>query len=225
MSKNPRTGADLIHRQRLADALRELCAEVVACDVPDDVFREALPETEALIAKLKDKPRRRRVVSGSLKEEIRTDGKRYHYGDLIDFSPFSGPANPLAPPMNIYKEDEATLKAFVTFSSAFEGGPGLTHGGCVAAAFDELLGLTQSLTGKAGMTGTLKVRYRNPCPLHTELVMQGNVHKMEGRKIIARGTMHAGDVLVADAEAMFILVDREQFRNKIPERAKAKLEN
>ena len=223
MSENQGTDADLTQRRRLAQALRELCAEVVACDVPDEQFREAAEETENYLQTLKDTPRRRRVVSGSLKEEIRSDGKRYHYGDLIDFSPFSGPANPLAPPMTIFKEDEKTLKAFVTFSKAFEGGPGLTHGGFVAAAFDEFLGLTQSLTGKAGMTGTLKVRYRNPCPLQTELSMEGKVHRMEGRKIIARGTMHAGDLIVADAEAMFILVDREQFRNKIPDHAKAKL--
>ena len=39
----------------------------------------------------------------------------------------------------------------------------------VAAAFDEVLGFVQSLSGRPGMTGTLTVRYRKPTPLHTEL--------------------------------------------------------
>ncbi len=33
----------------------------------------------------------------------------------------------------------------VTFTAAYEGPPGCVHGGYVAAAFDELLGVTQSL--------------------------------------------------------------------------------
>ena len=61
------------------------------------------------------------------------------------------------------------IKGTVTFGSAYEGPPGHVHGGYVAAAFDELLGMTQSLGGMPGMTGTLTVRYRRPTPLRTEL--------------------------------------------------------
>ena len=178
-------------RRRFAQAVRNLCAETVACDGPDEMFREVADSVEALVEKLRAEPRRIRKVASSLEEEIRTEGNRYHYGDLLDFSPLAGLANPLAPPMDIRKEDNTRLVATLVFSSAFEGGPGLAHGGYVAAVFDELLGLTQSLTGEAGMTGRLKVRYRSPCPLHTELRMEGRVYKREGREIVARGTMHA----------------------------------
>ena len=116
--------------------------------------------------------------------------------------------------MSIRKEDDARIVATLVFSSAFEGGPGLAHGGYVAAAFDELLGLTQSLTGDAGMTGRLKVRYRSPCPLNTELRMEGTVHKREGRNIVARGSMHVGDRLVADGEATFVVLQGEVYREK-----------
>jgi len=75
----------------------------------------------------------------------------------------------------------------MNFSSAFEGGPGWVHGGYIAAAFDELLGLVQSLTGKAGMTGTLKVRYRNPCPLHTEILMEGGSTVRKGERSLLGG--------------------------------------
>lgn len=205
----------LSERRRFAQAVRNLCAEAVACDAPDELFREIADAVEGLVEGLRAEPRRIRRMAGSLEEEIRREGERYHYGDLLDFSPLAGLANPLAPPMSIREEEDARLVATLVFSSAFEGGPGLAHGGYVAAAFDELLGLTQSLTGEAGMTGRLKVRYRSPCPLNTELQMEGRVHKREGRNIVARGTMHAGDRLVADGEATFVVLEGDVYREKM----------
>ncbi len=84
----------------------------------------------------------------------------------------------------------------VTCGSAYEGPPGHVHGGYVAALFDELLGLTQSLSGKHGMTGRLTVHYRSPTPLHTELRVEGTLDRSEGRKILCSGRMYAGDTLV-----------------------------
>jgi acyl-coenzyme A thioesterase PaaI-like protein len=215
MSGKPESDGFSTERRRFAQAVRELCTETVACDAPDESFREVAERVEELVEKLRVEPRRVRTVASSLEEEIRIEGKRYHYGDLLDFSPLAGLANPLAPPMSIGKEDDARIVATLVFSSAFEGGPGLAHGGYVAAAFDELLGLTQSLTGEAGMTGRLKVRYRSPCPLNTELRMEGRVHQREGQKIVARGTMHAGDRLVADGEATFVVLEEEVYRAKV----------
>lgn len=215
MSESPERDGSFTERRRFAQAVRNLCAEAVSCDAPDELFGEVADDVEALVEALGAEPRRIRRVASSLEEEIRMEGERYHYGDLLDFSPLAGLANPLAPPMSIRRQGDAKLVATVAFSSAFEGGPGLAHGGYVAAAFDELLGLAQSLTGEAGMTGRLKVRYRSPCPLDTELRMEGWVHKREGRNIVARGTMHAGDRLVADGEATFVVLEDEAYREKM----------
>jgi hypothetical protein len=43
--------------------------------------------------------------------------------------------------------------------------------------------------------------------LHTELTLRGWLERADGRKILCRGTMHAGDVLCAEAEGLFITVD------------------
>src|SRR5207344_3524015 len=85
---------------------------------------------------------------------------------FFDFSPVLGRANPLAPPvdMDVY-EDE--VRGTVAWGAAYEGPPGCVHGGHIAAAFDEVLGMTQSITGTPGMTGYLTIRYRSPTPLHT----------------------------------------------------------
>lgn len=205
------------NRRRLARALRGLSERAAAAEAPDSVFAAAAKRVEECVQALKEYPRRRRRVAASVKEEIRLEGKRIHYGDLLEFSPMAGPSNPLAPPMVILRQDEKSLVAHLKFSAAWEGGPGLVHGGYVAAAFDELLGLVQSLTGDAGMTGTLMVRYRSPCPLGTKLRMEGRVQRVEGRRIVTRGTLHAGERLVADAEATFVLLSREEYRRKVPE--------
>ena len=202
------------HRRRLAEALRSFCAQMVTCDAPDEAFEAAADAVEQFTRALHEEPRRVRRIAASVQEEIRVDGERVHYGDLLYFSPLAGTLNPLAPPMKIVKQDPETMLAFVSFSSLYEGGPGFVHGGYIAAAFDELLGLTQSLTGRAGMTGILNTRYRNPCPLHRELHMEGRVSRFDDRRILTQGRMYDGELLLADAEATFVLVGREEFRKR-----------
>src|SRR5258706_87471 len=82
--------------------------------------------------------------------------------------------------------------------------PGHVHGGIVAAIFDELLGFTQSLSGRQGMTGRLTISYRSPTPLHTELRYESRIESVRGRKIMCTGQLYAGDTLCAEAEGLFI---------------------
>jgi len=128
-------------------------------------------------------------------------------GAFFDQSPLIGLANPLAPPITIGTTGDTTAAGFVTFGSAYEGPPGSVHGGFVAAAFDEVLGFVQSLSGKGGFTGTLTIRYRKPTPLHTELKFDAQLTGTEGRKIFTEGQLYAGDTLCAEAEGLFISVD------------------
>ena len=74
----------------------------------------------------------------------------------------------------------------------------------MAAAFDEVLGYVQSLSGQPGMTGTLTVRYRKPTPLHTPLLFEAELVRVEGRKIFTRAELHAEGVLRAEAEGIFV---------------------
>lgn len=69
------------------------------------------------------------------------------------------------------------------------------------------------------MTGTLTVKYRKPTPLYRELHFRCRVDRVEGRKIFTTGTLHEGDTLCAEAEAVFIRVDFERIRNLAVERA------
>jgi hypothetical protein len=100
---------------------------------------------------------------------------------LLPFSPVSGRYDPIAPPLETWIRD-GVVHARGTFGSAYEGPPGGVHGSIVAAAFDQVLALVNATAGHFAMTGTLTVRFRKPTPLH------------------------AGDALLAEAEAIFIRV-------------------
>jgi len=97
--------------------------------------------------------------------------------------------------------------ASVVFGHAYEGPPGHVHGGIVAAAFDELLGATQALSGSPGMTGQLSVSYRAPTPLHVPLRFESTLDSVEGRKITTSARLYAGETLCAEARGLFISVD------------------
>ena len=94
---------------------------------------------------------------------------------------------------------------------SYEGPPGCVHGGFIAAAFDEVLGVAQSLSGNPGMTVNLSVDYRSPTPLEQPLVFRGRIKNIDGRKIWTTGTLHHGEVLCAEASGLFISMRSEVF--------------
>lgn len=125
-----------------------------------------------------------------------------------DRSPFYGAMNPLSMPMRMERDDSVgefgAILGTAEFTEPYEGPPGHVHGGFIAAAFDEVVGMAQSLTGRPGMTGKLSVTYRSPTPLHMPIVFKGWVERIDGRKIFTRGTAHNGDTLCAEVEALFL---------------------
>jgi acyl-coenzyme A thioesterase PaaI-like protein len=90
------------------------------------------------------------------------------------------------------------------FGAAYEGPPSYVHGGIIALAFDEMLGMANIATGHPGMTGTLTVRYRRPTPLYREVNFEAWVVKVEGRRIATRGTLSCDDVLCAECDGVFV---------------------
>ena len=130
-----------------------------------------------------------------------------------DRSPFYGAMNPLSMPMSLSFDDSVgefgAVHGDVVFTEPYEGPPGHCHGGFIAGAFDEVLGMTQSLTGRPGMTGKLSITYRSPTPLHTTIRFTGWVDRVDGRKIFTKGTAHNGETLCAEAEALFLSMPEE----------------
>ena len=126
-------------------------------------------------------------------------------GALLERSPISGHSNPLAAPLVIDEVDEAgVLHANATYGYAYEGPPGHLHGGCVAGAFDEMVGVGQIPSGGMGYTGTLSIKMRRPTPLHTRIDYEAGVGKVDGRKITVWSKSYANGELLCEAEALMI---------------------
>lgn len=202
--------------RRLAAAMREVIDHMVTTTADEDQLAAAADELEGLASTLRELPSgltyRGFAESANAGQETAglQPGDPEWYG-FFDHSPIIGLANPLSPPVEFEYAGDRVIGR-VTFGAAYEGPPGCVHGGYVAAVFDELLGSAQSLSGDQGMTAHLEVDYRSPTPLGQELMLEGWLDRRGGRKIYARGTIHAAGVLTAEAEGLFIAFDRAKFQ-------------
>jgi len=193
-------------RRRLARVMRRVIERLITSDAPEEELEIATQRLEEYAERLASHPRRQRYTGfaeaavASPDEELPLPEGGGHF----DFSPLIGRSNPLAPPIEMSSEEDGTVHGRVVFGTAYEGPPGCVHGGYIAAAFDEVLGYAETFSGAPGMTGTLTVRYRSPTPLHTELLFEARVQRVEGRKVFVVGTLHHGTTLCAESEAIFV---------------------
>jgi acyl-coenzyme A thioesterase PaaI-like protein len=124
-------------------------------------------------------------------------------GALLERSGISGRSNPLAAPVQ-WVIGEETATGWATYSPAYEGPQGHVHGGFVAAAFDDLMGTAQTLSGLAGYTGTLTVKMLRPTPLGRRIDYQAGITRVEGRKIYVWATSACEGQPLGEAEIVFI---------------------
>jgi acyl-coenzyme A thioesterase PaaI-like protein len=184
-------------KQVLVDRTRELMEAVALLDAastdPAEIESVA-DDVEALERRLRGLPSHRDTGLNSAKDWASTLNQR---------SPISGYQNPVAAPL-VLESDGVTTFGHATFGAVYEGPAGVVHGGIVASAFDELLGVAQAASGAAGMTGTLTIKMRGPTPLHTRIDYEAGVHRVEGRKIFAWGRSMANGQVVGEADGVFI---------------------
>jgi acyl-coenzyme A thioesterase PaaI-like protein len=119
--------------------------------------------------------------------------------------PLLGSASPVAPPIRLRVGGDRVV-GDVRFDVRFEGNRGWVHGGFVAAGFDIVLVQGAKLSGRAGPTGTLSVRFLAPTPIDVDLRYEAGVERTEGRKLFAQGTLRRRDdgTITARAEAVVI---------------------
>lgn len=205
---DPSEDTELLQEKRRAGAaLRRIIDGIIMKEASPGHAAALAEELENLANRLDalpDKPPRT-----SFGHRISPDDVR----DFIAFSPLTGRANPIAPPLDIWADPAQKNRALgrVLFGRGYEGAPGVVHGGHVAAIFDELLGFVQGFSDRPGMTGTLTITYRAPTPLLTELRLEGDYEGCERRKILTSGRLYAGELLLAEARGVFIMLTDEQY--------------
>src|SRR5437763_1620410 len=139
---------------RLADAARRIIDRIARAALDEEEYAREAAELEAMADRLEATGHEREYWGFA---EAANAGDTHAF---FDRSPIIGVANPIAPPVTLWLDGEI-VQGSAVYGTAYEGPPGCVHGGHVAAAFDEVLGFAQSVTGAPGMTGTLVVKYRS----------------------------------------------------------------
>lgn len=202
------TGDDLRDAagRALAAELRALAEQLHATEVDASALADAASVIRELRADLAGERRLRWY------EHERPDGRVAREGRkaFTDHSLFRGHHSVLAPPLRfreVERDGARHAEGRVVCGRLYEGPPGGVHGGYVAGLFDDILGGTlRFVEGGSGVTGVLTVRYRHITPIDTELVFDAWVHHQSGRRVVSRATCRAGDVITAEAEALFVRI-------------------
>lgn len=81
--------------------------------------------------------------------------------------------------------EDKTISAKVVFDEHKQGGPGILHGGAIAAVLDEAMGNATFEYGKGGFTATMTINYHKPIPLFQEVTIRAWIEKSDGKKVYA----------------------------------------
>ncbi len=102
-------------------------------------------------------------------------------------------------------------EAWFSFDERHQGGPGLVHGGLVAAALDEACGLLATWYRFPTVTARLFVRFRRPVTINTELLVRARLDSERGRRLHVDCELTDGSDALAEAKAAFLHVPLEHF--------------
>jgi acyl-coenzyme A thioesterase PaaI-like protein len=176
----------------LADAVRELIDATIRTEVDGDAVEGARVAIEAVTESLRQRTRAAKV-------SYRVDDRPLPLGNAV-----VGACNPIAPPVVVQHEGGGRVWSEFVLGSAYEGPPGLVHGGVSALVLDHVLGeaASEGLV-KARFTGTISVKYLRGTPLGP-LRCDAWIERNEGVKVFARGTISDAAGVTVEAEGVFI---------------------
>ena len=199
--------------ERVAGALRRVADLVLALESDDADVDQLLADLEraetALAAKVPAEltPRVGPAVDG--------DGRVY-----VDHARHVGAFNPAFPEYEITVDGDLA-EGTVNFPLVFEGPPGIVHGGFLAVLFDQVVQHHNCDVGVAGKTTSLRLGFRRPAPLLTDL--RFSVHRrVAGDRIRSTAELRLGEErgskLVCEAEIDAIAGVRENLPAVSPRR-------
>ena len=176
------------------DRIRQLVEATIRTEADLDVIRELDADLEKMVARLQE-----RQAEGSFGLRYDESGVTRAWGNAV-----IGLRNAVAPPLDVKREPDGTVWDEFTLGSAYEGPPGLVHGGILSLLLDHVLGMVSGTRGKPRMTAWVKVDYHRPTPLGP-LRIEAEVDRVDGFKTHAVGRILSDGEVTADAEGLFIL--------------------
>jgi len=118
------------------------------------------------------------------------------------------PHHPLGLSQTFVARPDGVVQCAFTPGDAFEGYPGLLHGGVAACLLDGAMTNCLFGWGVEALTGELTIRYREPIALHTPLTVRAWLVESRGRLRLTRAELWQQERLKAAACGKF--VDRHE---------------
>lgn len=178
----------------LTDAVRELVDAVIRTRADDDELRAVRAEVSALVERL-----RADQLPGPFGISVTPDGAVRNHGNAV-----VGLRNAIAPPLDVQQDPSGRAWADCVLGAAYEGPPGLVHGGVSALVLDQICGEAAAAGGTPGMTGTLEMRYRRGTPLGP-LRVEAEITRNEGIKTWVEGRISDAEGPTVECTGLFIL--------------------
>lgn len=123
---------------------------------------------------------------------VRADDERRVY---LDHATDIGAYNPCFPEYRFEHLDAENATGTVAFPLAYEGPPGLVHGGFLGVFFDCVMQHHNCVTGLSGKTRSLTVTFRRPTPVLTELRFDIERSQIDRGITSTARLLQAGEVL------------------------------
>lgn len=123
----------------------------------------------------------------------------------VDHARDIGAFNPCFPEYEI-RVDGDRASGTVTFPIAYEGPPGIVHGGFLAVFFDSVIQHHNCEVGVAGKTTSLTVTYRRPAPLLAALQFEVE-RSVVDRRITSTARLLAGGTVLCEAQMSAVAGD------------------
>jgi hypothetical protein len=163
-----------------------------------DVLAEHVPTDP--VARFKEPP-----------EDADDDHRGISMDRSMPYDPVIGRFNPIALPVQISFEPPLAIGTGV-FTTPYEGGPGWVHGAALAATFDIVLTAANHLSGAAGPTVWLTIRFRRPTLVGIEARFEAEVVANDGRRVTSKGRLVQDGIVCVEAEGEFAILSPRNIR-------------
>jgi hypothetical protein len=193
--------APLPQTMAAAELVRRITSHVLAMEHDE-------PAVDGLLAVLTDAEERLAALAPTdtaprVGAAVDGDGRVY-----VDHSRDIGAFNPCFPLYDIVVEGDHAHGG-VRFPIAYEGPPGLVHGGFLALLVDCVVQHHNCDVGVAGKTVSIGLRFRRPTPLLTDLAFTVD-RRVDDDRITSSAQILADDVVLAEAEVVAVAGDRSR---------------
>ncbi|MBE7160526.1 MAG: PaaI family thioesterase [Williamsia herbipolensis] len=190
--------AEVDRRRQLVEPLTDAVRDLIDAVIRSEVDESEIPAITKSVREAATRLRRRQ----------REGAYGVGYNRSMTGMPWGNPAvgvrNAIAPPMRSRLTDDGSRCADVHLGAAYEGPPGLVHGGICALLLDHLLGESAGDDGTPSFTAGIELRFVRETRLGA-VHLRARTDRVDGPKKFVTGTISDATGVCVEATGLFII--------------------